>query len=62
MNSDQFIRYKALDRCFRDNYGSYTIIDLVESCTKDVCDFYGDYEKTVTINSMPTLIMMFYEF
>lgn len=47
MNNDQFIRYKALDRCFRDNYGSYTIMDLVESCTKAVCDFHGDYERSV---------------
>lgn len=47
MNNDQFVRYKALDRCFRDNYGSYTIMDLVEACTKAVCAFHGDTDRKV---------------
>lgn len=47
MNNDQFVRYKALDRCFRDNYGCYTIMDLVEACTKAVCAFHGDTDRKV---------------
>lgn len=47
MNNDQFVRYKALDRCFRDIYGSYTITDLVEVCSKAVSAFHGDMDRKV---------------
>lgn len=47
MNNDQFVRYKALDRCFRDYYGRYTIMDLVDVCSKAVRDFHGDEDRSV---------------
>lgn len=47
MNNDQFVRYKALDRCFRDNFGSYTILDLVNVCSKAVSAFHGDFSRKV---------------
>lgn len=36
MNNDQYIRYRTLDRCFRNVNGTYTIDDLVNECTKAV--------------------------
>lgn len=47
MNNDQFVRYKALDRCFRNVSGSYTIDDLIAECTKAVCSFHGDLDRKV---------------
>lgn len=47
MNNDQFVRYKALDRCFRDIYGSYTITDLVNVCSTAVSAFHGDMDRKV---------------
>lgn len=47
MNNDQFVRYKALDRCFRNPYGSYTIVDLIEECSKAVGMFHGDMTRRV---------------
>ncbi len=47
MNNDQFIRYKVLDRCFRDVSGSYTITDLVRVCSNAVAEFHGDPDRKV---------------
>lgn len=47
MNNDQFVRYKALDRCFRDVCGSYTITDLVRVCSNAVAEFHGDPDRAV---------------
>ena len=45
MNNDQFIRYKALDRCFRNEYGSFDIDDLIEVCTNAVRNYHADPER-----------------
>ena len=34
-NNNSFIRYKALDRCFRDNIHRYFIEDLISECEKE---------------------------
>ena len=34
-NNNSFIRYKALDRCFRDNLHRYFIEDLIGECEKE---------------------------
>lgn len=47
MNNDQFVRYKTLDRCFRNNSGSYTIDHLIAECTRAVCLFHGDLDRKV---------------
>lgn len=47
MNNDQFVRYKALDRCFRNVSGSYTIEELIDACSQAVGAFHGDMERKV---------------
>ena len=34
-NNNSFIRYKVLDRCFRDNIHRYFIEDLISECEKE---------------------------
>lgn len=48
MNNDQFVRYKALDRCFRNKYGMYTKEMLIKECTLAVRTFHGDPNKKVS--------------
>jgi len=47
MQNEQFIRYKALDRCFRDVDGRCTIDDLIDACSKAVRNHRFDSEITV---------------
>ena len=42
MQNNQFIRYKTLDRCFRDVNGMYTKEDLMEACANAISRFHGD--------------------
>lgn len=42
MQAHQFIRYKTLDRCFRDESCMYTIDDLMEICTNAIRDYHAD--------------------
>lgn len=34
MNKIQLIRYKVLDRCFRNSVGCFGIADLIDKCNK----------------------------
>ena len=36
MQAHQFIRYKAIDRCFRDTTHDYTIDELMDVCTNAI--------------------------
>lgn len=36
INKNAYIRYKVLDRCFRDKYGYYGITDLIDACTEEL--------------------------
>lgn len=48
MQAHQFIRYKAMDRCFRDTTHDYTIDELMGVCTNAIRDYHGDPDqKTV---------------
>lgn len=42
MNKNQLVRYKVLDRCFRDESTGYDINDLIRICTNALCDFHAD--------------------
>lgn len=48
MNNDQYIRYKTLDRCFRNVTGTYTIDDLVDACCKAVAAYHGNLDFKVS--------------
>lgn len=48
MNNDQYIRYKTLDRCFRNVNGTYTIDDLVDECCKAVAAYHGNLDFRVS--------------
>ncbi len=48
MNNDQFVRYKALDRCLRAYLGKYDMDALIKECTNAVCSFHCDYDKKVS--------------
>lgn len=44
MNKLQFVRYKVLDRCFRNPVGCYCVQDLIELCSKAL-----SYERATDI-------------
>lgn len=49
MNKDQFVRYKTLDECFRNVYGTFTIDDLITECEKALKTFHpGDEQVHVS--------------
>lgn len=48
MNNDQFVRYKALDRCFRVNPAIYDMEGLIEACTKAVRAHHGNPDFVVS--------------
>lgn len=45
MNKHQLVRYKVLDRCFRNPVGCFSIQDLVELCSKAL-----SYERATDLN------------
>ncbi len=42
MTNDQLIRFKTLDRCFRDIHGCYDIDDLIRVCTEAIKFYHAD--------------------
>ena len=44
-----YIRYKVLDRCFRDGRKRYYIEDLVDACNKELSDYDGSSVSDRTI-------------
>lgn len=49
MNNDQFVRYKALDRCLRRTYSLCDMEQLVKECKKAVQSYHmGDMERKVS--------------
>lgn len=42
-SKNAYIRYRTLDRCFRDTRKRYFIEDLVEACNKDLDNYDGSY-------------------
>lgn len=42
INRNAYIRYQALDKCFRDKHHRYYIDDLVDKCEQALESFYGN--------------------
>ena len=40
-NKNALIRYKALDKCLKNKYKKYTLIDLIEECSEALFEFEG---------------------
>lgn len=40
-NKNAFIRYKTLDKCFRNRFKQYTLKDLIEECSEALFEFEG---------------------
>lgn len=52
MNKDQFVRYKALDRCFRVNPPCYDKEGLLEACCKAIQHFHCDPDRKVKLRTI----------
>lgn len=63
MNNDQFIRYKALDRCFRQIYGHFTKDDLIAECSRALSDHYCEDRRVAerTIEKDLEDIQLYYD-
>ena len=44
-----YIRYKVLDRCFRDSRRRYYIEDLIEACNEELSNYDGSSVSERTI-------------
>lgn len=44
INKNAFIRYKALDKCFRNFGKRYFMEDLIEACNEAIYEFEGSLE------------------